>query len=348
VANLTHRYARFRLCKCLHGGWLGFAVLLTVLVPRLAFAEDITVGAIKLAIDGPFYIAQDKGYFAAEGLNVEIRYLDSAEPIAVAVASGDIDFGATGFTGGLFALAGQGNVRIIAGLTREMPGFHLLAVAESKHAYEGGLRSFAELGGRAVGVSQAGSSSHYILQSLAAKYGVDMKTIRLLPLQGIPNMISAVVGGQADAVVIAGLPILPVLQRGDAKLLGWVGDEISYQVSGVFVTRKTAEQRQDTVERFLRAFRKGTQDYHDAFSSADDMRADGPTSAAMVALIAPHLGQSTEQVHNSIGFIDRDARLEVADVAHQIEWYRSEGMIKGVVDVKRVIDRRYVVPLKPE
>jgi NitT/TauT family transport system substrate-binding protein len=331
-----------------HRAWLGVAVMLAVLVSRLATAEDISVGAIKLAIDGPFYIAQDKGYFAAEGLNVEIKYLDSAEPIAVAVASGDIDVGATGFTGGLFALAGQGNIRIVAGLTREMPGFHLLAVAESKHAYESGLRSFGDLGNRAVGVSQTGSSSHYILQSLAAKYGIDMKTIRLLPLQGIPNMISAVVGGQADAVVIAGLPILPAISRGDAKLLGWVGDEISYQVSGVFVTKKTAEQRRDTVERFLRAFRKGTHDYHDAFSSADDTRADGPTSAATVELIAQHLGQSMEQVHNSIGFIDRDARLDVADVIHQIEWYRSEGMVKGTVDHNSVIDKRYVVPLTRE
>src|SRR6185437_4137369 len=110
-----------------------------------ACAEDVKVGAIKLAIDGPFYIAQDKGYFAAEGLDVEMKYLDSAEPIAVAVASGDVDFGATGFTGGLFALAGRGNMRIIAGLTREMPGFHLLAVVESKRAYEAGLRSYAQL-----------------------------------------------------------------------------------------------------------------------------------------------------------------------------------------------------------
>src|SRR6185437_9747177 len=107
--------------------------------------ETVKIGAIKLAIDGPFFIAQEKGYFAAEGITTEMKYLDSAEPIAVAVASGDIDIGATGFTGGLFALAGQGNMRIIAGLTREMPGFHLLAVVESKRAYEAGLRSYAQL-----------------------------------------------------------------------------------------------------------------------------------------------------------------------------------------------------------
>jgi NitT/TauT family transport system substrate-binding protein len=330
--------------------WLGTIAALAWVnghVPHAAAEENIKIGAIKLAIDGPFYIAQEKGYFAAERLNAEMKYLDSAEPIAVAVASGDVDFGATGFTGGLFALAGQGNMRIIAGLTREMPGFHLLAVAESKHAYEAGLKSYADLTGHSVGVSQTGSSSHYILQSIAQKYRIEMSTIRLLPLQGIPNMISAVVGGQADAVVIAGLPILPVIQRGDAKLLGWVGDEISYQVSGVFVTKRTADQRQDVVARFLRAFRNGAREYHDAFSSADNKRNDGATAPALLELIARHIGQSPDQVHNSIGFIDRDARLDIDDVRHQIEWYRGQNMVKGAVDVDAVVDKRYVIPLSP-
>jgi NitT/TauT family transport system substrate-binding protein len=327
------------------GGVVAAFVFMHAPVSYGAGEETIKIGAIKLAIDGPFYIAQEKGYFAAEGLTAEMKYLDSAEPIAVAVASGDIDVGATGFTGGLFALAGQGKMRIIAGLTREMPGFHLLAVAESKHAYETGLRSFADLGGRAVGVSQAGSSSHYILQSLARKYHIEMNTIRLMPVQGIPNMISAVIGGQADAVVIAGLPVLPVLQRGDAKLLGWVGDEISYQVSGLFVTKRTADERQGTVERFLRAFRKGAREYHDAFSSSDDKRQDGATAPAVLDIITRSIGQSSEQVHNSIGFIDRDGRLDIDDVKRQIDWYRGQNMVKGAVDADAVVDKRYVVPL---
>lgn len=242
-------------------------------------------------------------------------------------------------------MGGQGGIRIIAGLTRESPGFHLLAVAESNHAYETGLRSYKDLAGHSVGVGQIGSSSHYILGLLADKYGIDIQTIRIIALQSISNTTSALVGGQVDTAVIAGLPILPVIQRGDAKLLGWVGTEVNYQVSGVFVTKKTADQRGPVVERFLRAFRKGTRDYHDAFTGADEQRVDGPTAEATIALIASHVGQSTDQVHNAIGFIDGGARLDVKDIGRQIDWYKAQGMIKGAADPAAIIDRRYVVPL---
>ncbi len=314
-------------------------------MPPTASAENIKIGTIKLAVAGPLFIAQDKGYFAAEGLTAEVGFLDAAEPIAVAVTSGDYDFGATGFTGGLYALAGQGGLRIVAGNTREVPGFKLFAVAESNRAYETGLRSYAGLAGHSVGIAQIGSAPHYILALLADKYHLDMAGIRILALQSIPNMISAVVGGQADAIVVAGLPVSPVIERGDAKLLGWVGDEVSYQVGGVFTSRKTTDDRRGLVERFLRAYRHGARDYHDAFTGPDEKRTDGASAPATLALIAQHLGQTPEQARNGIGFIDGDARLDVKDIARQIEWYKAQGMIKGAVSADEIIDRRYVVAL---
>ena len=36
-------------------------------------------------------VALDKGFFAAQGLDAELVMFDSAQPIAVAVASGDCD-----------------------------------------------------------------------------------------------------------------------------------------------------------------------------------------------------------------------------------------------------------------
>ena len=84
-----------------------------------AEANDIIkIGAVKVAANGPNFIALEKGYFAAEGLTAEITFFESAEPIAVAVVSGSIDFGATGPGGAFYNLAGQNAVRIISGLAR--------------------------------------------------------------------------------------------------------------------------------------------------------------------------------------------------------------------------------------
>ena len=65
------------------------------------------------------------------------------------------------------------------------------------------------------------------------KYGFDLKTLRLVPLQTLPNMASAVSSGQIDATVVTGSLGAAVLARGDAQLLGYVGDEAPFQLGAV-------------------------------------------------------------------------------------------------------------------
>src|SRR5579862_8792006 len=87
-----------------------------------AAADPIKIGVLKTTGSGPAYIADEKGYFAAAGVPAELVYFDSAQPIAVATASGDIDFGYTGFTGGFYGLACQGTLKVVAGGVHEVPG----------------------------------------------------------------------------------------------------------------------------------------------------------------------------------------------------------------------------------
>src|ERR1700722_7140344 len=79
-----------------------------------ASAGHLKIGVLKLGQAGPVFVAQDKGYFATEGLDTEIVLFDAAQPIAVAVASGDLAFGAAPLTAGLYSLGGQGALRIVA------------------------------------------------------------------------------------------------------------------------------------------------------------------------------------------------------------------------------------------
>src|SRR3978361_1457811 len=58
------------------------------------------VGVLRLSSSAPVFIAQDKGYFKDAGLDIELKFFDAAQPIAVATTSGDVDFGITAFTAG--------------------------------------------------------------------------------------------------------------------------------------------------------------------------------------------------------------------------------------------------------
>lgn len=105
---------------------LAAAGLLAIMVMGTARAEDALkakVGVLRLSSSAPVFIAQDKGYFREAGLDVELKFFDAAQPIAVATTSGDVDFGVTAFTAGLYNLAGKGTLKVIGGMSREKAGY---------------------------------------------------------------------------------------------------------------------------------------------------------------------------------------------------------------------------------
>ena len=125
---------------------LAFASLLALMA--LAASPDASadealkakVGVLRLSSSAPVFIAQDKGYFREAGLDIELKFFDAAQPIAVATTSGDIDFGITAFTAGLYNLAGKGTLKVIGGMSREKAGYPLIGSFASNNAYAAGLK----------------------------------------------------------------------------------------------------------------------------------------------------------------------------------------------------------------
>jgi NitT/TauT family transport system substrate-binding protein len=316
---------------------------LAALAPR-AVAEEVTVGISKILAYGAIPIARDKGYFAAEGIDAKLILFDSAQPVAVAVASGDADFGIAGPTAGFYNLAGQGVLRVIAGVNRELPGFHSLAFLVSNRAWDGGLRSFKDLAGHSVAITQIGTPLHYSLGVVAEKYGFDLKSVRVLPLQSNTNVTAALTSGQADAAVFPVTPATPLIARGEVKLLGWVSDEApGLPGSVLFTGTKTANERGQVVDRFLRAYRKAERDFHDAFVGPDERRKDGPLAPGILPILAKFADLSVEQVLMGIPYIDPEGRLDEQAVRQQIAWYKAQNLLKSQFSGEDLIDKRYVV-----
>ena len=322
--------------------------LLLLLAGVPAAAEDLKIGIVKTSSSGHVFIAVEKGYFAAEGFEVHLVPFEAAQPVAVAVVTGNLDVGVSALTAGFYALAGQGELRLIAGQSRDIPTYQNICYLASNRAYEAGLRAPRDLAGHSLAITQVGAPGHYALGRLAEKYGFDIKTIRVLPLQSFPNIASALAGNQVDAGMLAGTPGITAVEKGEARLIGWVGDETPWQIGGVFVTTATANDRPEFVERFLRAYVTGAHDYYAAFSAPDGSRRDGPTAPETLAIIAKYTGESAENIKRAVGFVDPEGRFDEADILHQIAWYKSQNMLKDGVDGATVIDRRYVPPLPPQ
>jgi NitT/TauT family transport system substrate-binding protein len=157
------------------------------------------------------------------------------------------------------------------------------------------------------------------------------------------NAAAALKGGRTDAALLPITVARPLIDAGDARLLGWVGDETPWQLGAVFAASKIAA---DTalVNRFLDAYRHGTRDYHDVLLATvkDGEAARTPATEPLLASIARYTGLAPDKLAIGLAFIERDGRLDVASVADQLRWYQAQGFVDQGVRLDDVIDRRYV------
>ena len=324
-------------------GLIGAAVLLGAAMSASQAAEKLTVGVLKLASSGPVFLAQDLGFFREAGLDVEFKFFEAAQPVAVATVSGDVDLGVTGVTAGFYNLAGKGALKLIAGQAREEPGFKLVAVVASKKAAEAGLRRIEDLPGHAAGVTQVGSTFHYSLGLMAEKHGFDLAKVRVVPMQSLPNLVSAVKGGQVDSAILPATGATPLLTSGDAVLLAWA-DETPWQVAAAFTSPRAIANRRAALESFIRGYQQGLEAFHASFltKGPDGKPTPGPGAEKHLGIIAKYTGQTPASIRDSIPFIDPKGRLLVGDIYRQVRWYQSQKLVDASVDAMSILDLSFV------
>ena len=70
--------------------------------------QDVTVGIVQLPIFAPIYVAEAKGYFEDEGIDVNLENVKSGQDAIPLAASGQIDVVAAGFAAGFFSAIDTG------------------------------------------------------------------------------------------------------------------------------------------------------------------------------------------------------------------------------------------------
>jgi NitT/TauT family transport system substrate-binding protein len=309
-----------------------------------AHAEPIKIATSKLIGYAGVPVAITHGYFKEQGLEPELVFFDSAQPVAVAVASGDAQFGTAGMSASFYTLAGQGQLRLIASAAGDGRGFYNLAFIASNKAFDSGLQNVAAIKGHAVAVTQVGTSLQYAIGQAARRYGFTMKDVEVRALQSNSNVIAAISGGTVDAAVMPSGALLAPLAKGEFHLLSWAADiEPNPTGSATFTSTKEANEHGETVKRFLAAYRKGVHDFAAAFTGPGGTRQDQPTAPEILEIMTKFTGVPPAEIGKAIPFVDPEGRIDAASVADQIAWYKSQNLMKGDIDESQLIDGRYAL-----
>ena len=161
-------------------------VVLAILVagpPTAASAaEKVTVGigGVALMVYLPTALAKAKGFFEAEGLDVEILDIKGGgSQAASALIGGSVDFSANAIDHAIKAKVQKKD--LVAVHSHVRLAMMALVVANK---YKGEIKSIADLKGRPLGVTSPGSQTHMVLGYLLAKHGVKPDDVKIIGAGG--------------------------------------------------------------------------------------------------------------------------------------------------------------------
>jgi NitT/TauT family transport system substrate-binding protein len=323
----------------------GAATLPMLGTPALANTK-LTVGALRFTSHAASFVAYERGYFAEAGLDVEFKFFQAAQPMAVAIASGDADYAVTAISGGLISLAEKGAAKVVGGALNEEKGIDGQKILASDAAFQAGLTSPAQLGGKKFAVTQAGSSFHYMGSKIAQAEALEMS---FTPLQKVGAIIGAMKSGQVDAWSIVPHIAKPLAASGAVHIIGDVADYLpNYQVTTVFTSAQNAANERAKTEAFLAAFARGADDFNAALV---DKTAGEDAAEDMVKLIHKYVYTDREydkakpSIVNGAMRINKDAALNTTSVQDQLDWFKAEGLVKDSITMDTLVDSSYVATM---
>ncbi len=321
---------------------IGASAASSLAAPVLGKNLRMRVGALRFTSHSGSFVAVERGYFAEAGLDVELKFFQAAQPMAVAIASGDIDYAVTAVSGGLISLADKGAIKIIGGALSEEPGIDGQKILASDAAFKSGLTSPAQLGGKTFGMTTSGSSFHYMGSKVAAAEGVEM-TFR--PLQKVGAIVGAIKSGLIDAWSIVPHIAKPLAGSGAVHIIGSISDYLpNYQITTVFTSTGNAQDERAKTEAFLSGFTRGVSDYNAAMID----RAGGDDAVnEMVDLIHKYVyadrprEKAAPSIINGTMRLNESARLNVASIKDQLSWFQSTGLVDESITLDTLLDTSY-------
>src|SRR5436305_11130238 len=137
------------------------ALLLVFSFAAVAATAPIRVGTTSSSSDAPLFIADKKGYFRQEALQVEFTAFDSAAKMIAPLGTGQLEVGAGSPAAGFFNAVARGlDVRMVADKGSMPPGYGYLPLLVRKDLVDSGkVKSIADLKGMKFALPAQGTTT---------------------------------------------------------------------------------------------------------------------------------------------------------------------------------------------
>ena len=326
--------------RCYLAAFVVFAVTTSA---GAAVAQKITVGAASTASDAPIYIADKKGFFRAEGLEVKVTNFRSASDMVAPLGAGQLDAGAGSAGAALYNAVVRGiRIRIVADKASSPPGYGATKIMVRRDLIETGrYKEPKDLKGLRFAMNAPGVSNTSTLNTLLASAGLKYSDVDTVDLP-FPDHVVALKNRsvEASASVEPGPAI--AVRNGDAVVIR-SDDEIlpNHQIAVLLYAEDFARKRRDQATRFMRAYIRAARFYNGALNNG---HFDGPNAEEVIAILSETTPVKSREIYKAITptGMNPDGRVNTASLAYDLAFYREQGLIKGAIDLGDVIDGSFV------
>jgi NitT/TauT family transport system substrate-binding protein len=281
----------------------------------------IRVGQTPAASLAASYLAQEKGFYAKRGIEVELQVINLNSNVPPALVAGSSDIAGAATTVLLQAIDSGIDLVAVSGTnvtTKESNNSAIIARIGS------GIAAPADFVGKKVGVPGLGALIHVSLRNWFTQHGIDYKSVNYIEM-AFPQQRDALQGGLADAVVTIEPIYSRIIASGLGKDVGHAFDSLPLGTQTIIysATREWATAHRDAVKAFNEANEEGT-----AYGIAhpDEARA----AIATFMKMPPDAVQAIEMPK-------LDAAVKLQDIASIAEIMTQQQMLHAKIDAAKVL-----------
>jgi NitT/TauT family transport system substrate-binding protein len=277
---------------------------------------------------GPLWIASHKGFFAREGLDVDLVVIRASDVGIQALAGGSLDIAGSAADAPIAAVERGLDLVMIGGIIN---GLTQSIMASKK------FKNYDDLRGATFGAISLTSGVTFALRQVLKVKGLEYpRDYKLLIIGGSPQTYAALAAGQIDAAALS-LPLNYAAEEQGFNEIGRFVDVIpNYQLAALSVKRSWADRNRALLVRFMK-------------SMAQTCRWIYQNREAAVEYLAREMKLKPEHARRGWEFYtgsrmwhpDGDLNVEGLQVVAQI--YAEQTQLKGAVpNAAKYIDRSYL------
>jgi ABC-type nitrate/sulfonate/bicarbonate transport system substrate-binding protein len=196
----------------------------------------------------PTDIGIEAGIFKKHGLDVTISAFGGDAKLIQGLAAGGVDI-ALGGGPALANIVKGAPMKAVAALA-DAPNTIMLVVLK-----DGPIKTIADLKGKKVSVSTAGSLTYWLVQQLSRSQGWGDKGIDITPLGSAAGQIAALKTHQIDGVTTDSVTVYKAVEDGSGRILVKYGERVKdFHVHIIYASDRLIASNPNAIKAFLAAW----------------------------------------------------------------------------------------------